>query len=317
MRGHTVLVCGSVAIDIVGTYAGRFDEYEEKFGLHALNVSLQLSRISQGFGGCGINITYGLKQLGIDVVPVSAAGANFNERYRSHLENLGIDTRFIKVDLSFENCATAIILTDSVGNQLTAFQAGASVSKLRPLPSEIDVIGEIGFAIIAPDDAPVMLRQARDLHDLKIPIMFDPGQGLAEFLKADATELIGLASFVVVNSNEWQVLQTVTELSSDAICEQVTCVIVTSGERGVDVLLPDGSVMTTASVPCTTFVDPTGCGDAFRAGFMAGLMENSSLQVCSQMGVLLATYNLESDGTQQYQISRQEFDARLRRHFSS
>ena len=201
-----ILVCGSVAIDVIGKYSGRFGDYEKRYGLTNLNVSLQLASLDFSFGGCGLNITWGLNQLGVSVLPVSVAGTNFADSYRSHLQESGIDTRYIAVDENYDHCALAVILTDNEGNQLTAFHSGASVSPIRVLPRNIEAIEKGKLGLLAPEDAPIMLRQERDLADLSIPFMFAPGQGVGEFSSAEGKELVDLCSYIDVNDNEWEIL---------------------------------------------------------------------------------------------------------------
>ncbi|NQV66694.1 MAG: hypothetical protein HQ497_15150, partial [SAR86 cluster bacterium] len=173
----TVMACGSIALDLIGRYPGSFHDYQAKFPVTGLNISLQLAQLSTSFGGCGLNIAYGLHQLGVAVLPVSAAGRNFDDHYRQHLQALGMDISNIIIDPDYAQCASAVLISDEQGNQITAFHAGAAVSPRRPLPSTIQGIEAVTLAVLAPEDAPIMLRQARDLAKLGIPIMFDPGQG--------------------------------------------------------------------------------------------------------------------------------------------
>jgi len=312
-----VLVCGRVAIDIIGKYAGTFTTYEKLHGLSGLNVSLQLSSLDYSFGGCAINIAFGLHKLGVGAIPLAIAGQNFEERYRNHLQRLGLETRYILVDPDFERCATAIILSDTEGNQLTAFHSGPARSKLELLPRQIEQLDSVSLAIVAPDDAPMMLRHARDLHALQIPFMFDPGQGLAEFESAQIEELIELASHIIVNDHEWEVLRNLTGRAVLDICTQVSSVVVTRGRQGSSVILHDGTQVDIPAVSTAFPLDATGCGDAFRAGYLTGLLQGRNLQICGRMGALLATYNLESMQTQNYHFTRQEYLDRFERTFGS
>ena len=306
----TVMVCGSIALDLIGSYAGSFDAYQSKYPVNALNISLQLAQLTTSFGGCGLNIAYGLHQLGVKVLPVSAAGRNFEDHYRQHLLTLGMDISNISIDPDYAQCATAVLITDDHGNQITAFHAGAAVSPRRPLPSAISGIEAVTLAVLAPEDAPIMLRQARDLAALGIPIMFDPGQGLAEFDRADVLELLNLCHYLIVNSHEWEVLQHNTGMSVEAILTGDHQVIVTQGANGVDIYSANQPPLRVPAVTSTCVVDPTGCGDAFRAGYIYGLLGGWSAQTCAQLGCLTAVYNLESEQTQRYQIVPAEFAQR-------
>ena len=310
-----ILVCGSVAIDVIGKYAGKFSDYEKRYGLTSLNVSLQLASLDFSFGGCGVNIAWGLNQLGVEVVPVSVAGTNFEDLYRSHLQNSGIDTQYIAVDEQYDHCALAVILSDTEGNQLTAFHAGASVSQIRVLPHNIEGIEKIKLALLAPEDAPVMLRQARDLADLSIPFMFDPGQGLAEFTPVEVNELIDLASYIVVNAHEWEILMKLSGQDETQLLSQVKSIIVTRGRNGSSIYSYGKEEIQIPAAETGSPLDPTGCGDAYRAGYLAGLLRGKDIVTCGKIGSLTATFNLECAHTQQYQFDLGAFCARYKALF--
>jgi len=305
-----ILVCGSVAIDVIGKYSGKFSEYEQRYGLASLNVSLQLAALDFSYGGCGINVAWGLNQLGIDVIPLSVAGNNFEDSYRSHLQHHGIDTRYITLDESFDHCALAVILSDTEGNQLTAFHAGAAVSDLRIQPHSIAGIKQIKLALLAPEDAPIMLRQARNLAAQSIPFMFDPGQGLAEFSAVEVNELIDLASHIVINAHEFEILQKLSGQDANRLLSRLEYIIVTRGGLGSSIYSLESGEIQVPVVGTDKPLDPTGCGDAYRAGFLAGLLRHKDIATCGRIGSLTATYNLESEHTQQYQFSTNEFCAR-------
>jgi adenosine kinase len=314
-RGEKILVCGSVAIDIIGYFPGSFQEYEDRHGIRALNASLQLSSVVRSFGGCGINITYGLNRLGVAAIPLAMAGVDFDGQYRGYLQALGIDTRNIVIDPDFATCATAIILSDCEGNQLTAFQSGPARSNRHPEARQVAGIEQVGLAIVTPDDAHVMLRHAHSLVELGIPVMLDPGQGLAGFEREPIEELMGLANHVIVNAREWERLQELSGRSVTALCDMVESVIVTRGRAGAIVLLRDGSSVEIPALPAQSEVDATGCGDAFRAGYLTGLIRGAPVEVCGRMGALVATYNLESPQTQNYLFTQEQFAARFKASF--
>ena len=244
-----VLVCGSIAIDFLGSYPGSFAKYQEKYPINALNFSLQLGDLRMSFGGCGMNIAYGLKQLGIHCTPLTAAGANFEDHYRAHLEALGIDLTHIVVDHDYPQCATAIVLSDLEGNQITAFHAGSSPSPKRKLPSEIPDIEHFDLAVLAPEDAPIMLRQARDLNRLGVPVLFDPGQGISEFSRNDVRELLDLSDYVVVNVHEWEIMQLNGRLTASEIIANQRQTIVTHSAGGADVFGPGHYRLETKNLP--------------------------------------------------------------------
>jgi adenosine kinase len=294
-----VLVCGSIALDFVGRYDGSFASYQDKYDVQALNISLQLTDLRSSFGGCGMNITYGLHCLGVPVMPLSAAGANFTDHYQPHLSELGINTDYIAVDPDLPRCATALLISDDHGNQITGFHAGASVSALRKLPREIATIDDCRIAILAPEDAPIMLRQARDLASLEIPIIFDPGQGISGFAADEILELLQLSDTVIINYHEYEILQHNAGLDSQQIEAMMRCVIVTRSNKGVDII-ESGERFHIDAVKDVEIVDPTGCGDAFRAGYLFGLMNDYSTDISARFGCLLAAINLENVDTQTY-----------------
>jgi adenosine kinase len=305
-----VLVCGSIALDLLGSYNGSFAAYQERYPVNALNISLQLGNLRQSFGGCGMNIIYGLKKLGVDCVPLSAAGTNFYDHYRDHLLELGVNIDYIAVDDDYSQCATAIVLSDDAGNQITGFYAGASPSPKRRLPRDIAGIEKCELAILAPEDAPIMLRQARDLANLGVPIMFDPGQGISEFTREELCELLDLSDYVIANSHEWEIICINAEMSAGDIIADQKQVIVTRSERGVDIFERGGKSESVAGLAPRQIVEVTGSGDAFRSGYAYGLMNGLSPVDCGRLGCLIAIYNIESPQTQRYSFTMDQFRQR-------
>jgi len=307
-----VIICGSIAIDHLGTYSGSFDDYQARYPIKGLNISLQLNALETSFGGCGMNIVYGLGLLQVPVIPISAAGQDFNDHYLDHLHAIGIDCRYIAVDEAFEHSAQCIIFTDDSGNQITAFNSGASVSEKRLLPSAVADIDQVALALLAPEDALIMLRQAKDLYRKKIPSILDPGQGVAEFARDEIRELLSLTQYVIVNNHEWQILQT----NADKRAEEIIAtheVIVTRGKHGVDIYKPGAdSAIHVAAAQCESPLDPTGCGDAFRAGYIFGLLKEFETRQCAELGCLMAVYNLETAQTQHYQVTEEQLMLRHR-----
>jgi adenosine kinase len=296
-----VLVCGSVAIDLIGQYQGSFKQYQENYEIQALNISLQLAEMRSSFGGCGMNITYGLNRLGVNCVPLSAVGANYQDHYQAHLLSLGINTDYIAIDEKYDQCATCILVTDDTGNQITLFHPGAAMSDKRILPGEIEGIENCQLAVLAPEDAKVMIRQARELNRLAIPMIFDPGQVLDKFDQAEIHELIGLSQYAIFNQHEFDMLLTRSGLTEANIRSQLQQVIVTRSEKGVDIY--EGTTKTHVdAVPANSILDPTGCGDAFRAGYVYGLILGLEATPCARLGSLMAAENLRSPETQNYSI---------------
>lgn len=310
-----VLVCGSIALDLLGRYQGSFDEYQTRYDVNALNISLQLATLRTAFGGCGMNITYGLRQFGVDAVPLSAAGRNFNDHYRDYLCGLGINIDYIAVDERMPQCATAIVLSDDNGNQITGFHAGGAVSDLRVKPNAIEDIEHYDLAVLAPENADLMLGQAKDLATIGVRIFFDPGQGLSEFTAAELQELIQLSDYVICNDHEWDILQKNAGLSADQVISQVRQAIVTRGADGVDIFIHDKPPLRSPAVPPQEHGDATGCGDAFRAGYVAGLVSGQDAEQCARIGALTATFSLEHEDPQGYRFNHSVFTRRYRDAF--
>lgn len=298
----SVLVCGSAAIDYLGRYSGSFKDYQERYPIAGLNISLQLSRLSSSYGGCGMNITYGLNRLGVDVTPLTSVGRDFRDHYLGHLHDNGIDSRYVCVDESYEHSAHCIIFSDDLGNQITAFNPGASLSETRTLPGEITHFDQFKIAMLAPEDAPIMLRQARDINR-RTQVIFDPGQGLAEFTQAEIRELLDLSHVVICNDHEWDIMQTNAGLTAEEIIS-THMAIITRGAKGVDLYAAGEPDRHVDALQDQEVVDPTGCGDAFRAGYIFGLLEGEDAVGCAQLGCVMAAINLGCTETQRYQIDR-------------
>ncbi len=298
-----VLVCGSTALDLIGHYQGSFAAYQDNYAVDGLNISLQLDSLRTSFGGCGINIAYGLTKLGVDCYPLSAAGADFRDHYQQHLQTNGVNITHIVIDDAYARSSTGIMVGDDQGNQMTFFYAGASASRHRQLPSELPMINRCQFAVLAPETADIMLRQARDLDQLGIPIIFDPGQCLAGFSRDQVTELLGLAKYTMLNSHEFDILLKIADIDRNELVRLNHQVIVTRSELGVDVFTASEDFHVEA-LPVGKTLYPTGCGDAFRAGYVFGLTEGFTPVICARLGCLMAAHNLASPESQTYQINR-------------
>ncbi|PKO67732.1 MAG: carbohydrate kinase family protein [Betaproteobacteria bacterium HGW-Betaproteobacteria-16] len=289
-----ILVCGSLAFDTIMTYEGRFAEQILPSQLHILNVSFLVPGLRREFGGCAGNIAYGLRQLGAQAVPLAAMGSD-GQDYLERLAGMGVDTAHVqRVEDSYT--AQAMIMTDLDNNQITAFHPGAmSSAHQNPVPSRTD----IAVAIVAPDGRDAMLVHARQLHDAGIPFVFDPGQGLPMFNGEELRGFIELASWVTVNDYEAKMLTDRTGLSLEGIAEQVRGLVVTLGEQGCEVWA-DGQKTLVPGVKATEVLDPTGCGDAFRAALLHGIEQGWPIQQCVELGNRMGALKIASRGGQNY-----------------
>lgn len=311
-----VLVTGTLAIDFIGRYPGTFESYGDG---QPLNMSVQLSELNQGFGGCAMNIAYTLKLLGFEPIPLVRVGTDFHEGYREHLANLNITTDAIVVDARLPFSSRAFIITDDHGNQITAFFPGSSDPRYStvPVPSAAETARRFkcDYVILAPDLPQNMLAHAESLSVADIPYLFDPGQGLPDFSDEHTKALVGLSRQVVVNEHEWKCLIDRIDGGESALRRHFDWIVVTHGADGVKVYSGSRTWQVAAIKP-ETFIEHTGCGDAFRAAFVGALTAGADLERSVKAGVLAATIKLESPGTQLHRMSVDSFRERYRETFS-
>jgi adenosine kinase len=292
----SILICGSLAFDTIMTFEGRFAEQILPSQLHILNVSFLVPGMRREFGGCAGNIAYGLRQLGSDAVPLAMVG-NDAQDYLARLRGLGVDTRFIGTTAD-NYTAQAMIMTDRDNNQITAFHPGAmSQAHENRVPADAG----IRLAIVAPDGRDAMLQHAQQLHDAGIPFVFDPGQGLPMFNGDELRHFISMATWVAVNDYEGKMLSDRTGLGLVDIAQQVKGLVVTLAEHGCDVYA-EGNVTRVAGVQASAVVDPTGCGDAFRAALLHGLSQDWPLDRCAELGNRLGATKIACRGGQNYTL---------------
>jgi len=291
-----ILVCGSLAFDTIMTFEGRFADQILPDQLHILNVSFLVPGLRRDFGGCAGNIAYGLRQLGSEVVPLAAIG-NDGTDYLERMRGLGVDVRHVQT-VADSYTAQAMIMTDRDNNQITAFHPGAmSFAHQNPVPARRD----LQLGIVAPDGRDGMLQHAAQLKAAGIPFVFDPGQGLPMFNGEELRAFIGQATWVAVNDYEARMLSERTGLSLADISRQVQGLIVTLGEHGCDVW-EQGEAVRVAGVKAAQVVDPTGCGDAFRAALLHGLSKGWSLQRCAALGNRMGALKIAVRGPQNYAL---------------
>ena len=312
MKREIILVAGSTAIDQTGHYAGDFEEYQARYPINALNLSFQLTEMHTSFGGCAPNIAWGLCQLGVKALPLSSAGRNFEDRYSAHLRANNIETKYIAIDENSENSASCVMVNDSVGNQIIGFYPGPDSSK-RKLPSEITEIDSIALAILGPEVPTLCLRQARDLARIDVPFVFDPGQVVGDYKRNDILELLSLADYLILNNHEFGVLQTNGKLTAEDIYSKVSEVVVTNGAEGVD-LVRGTKALHVQAVNGVEIIDVTGCGDAFRAGYLYGVINQFDTRTRAELGCIMAVLNLQTSHTQNYRTDLKQV-MELKEHY--
>jgi adenosine kinase len=303
------LICGSLAYDNIMQYEGRFADALLADQLHNINLSFLVPTLRREFGGCAGNIAYNLKLLGGEPVIMATAGQD-NAPYAAHLDALGISTEHIRiVPSSFT--AQCFITTDAGNNQLTSFHPGAmSFSHENAISDAKD----IAIAIVAPDGRDGMVQHVEQAAAAGIPLIFDPGQGLPMFNGEELTHFIDLATYVAVNDYEGELLSARTGLSFEQIAQRVSALVVTRGEQGAHIYT-GGKVIDIPVVAATTLADPTGCGDAFRAGMLFGITNGLDWETTGRLSSLMGAIKIASLGPQNHAPSLTEIHDRFKQAF--
>ncbi|MGI4847474.1 MAG: carbohydrate kinase family protein [Janthinobacterium lividum] len=301
----TSLICGSLAFDTIMEYDGRFSDALLPDQLHKINVSFLVPTMRREFGGCAGNIAYTLKLLGGDPLIMATVGQD-GAPYFAHLAALDISPRCVR---TIEDAYTAqcFITTDAGQNQFTAFHPGAMTASHE---NQVAQAGKLARAIVAPDGRDGMLQHARDCAELKVPFIFDPGQGMPMFNGEELEHFIDLATWVAVNDYEAELLTSRTGLSLAQIAERVEALVVTRGELGA-VVHAKGEVIEIACVKASAVVDPTGCGDAFRAGMLFGLDQGFDWATTGRLASLMGAFKIEHQGGQNHKPTLEQIRERF------
>ena len=307
-REKKLLVVGATAIDLIGFYPSQFKQYEKEYRPKSLNVSLQLAGLERSYGGCAMNIAFGLARLNIQGFPFSIIGKDFFEGYQEHVEAAGINTKYLEV--LEETGATCIMINDQAGNQIIGFYPGPGTSP-KEIPEAISSKKEeISLCFIAPQEPDLTLNQATQMKSLGIPVMVDTGQVSAKYSKQDIKKLLELVDYIIVNENELEVLKINANLNEKQFVEPIVEAIITRGEDGVDIISKTArSHIHSLEISESDFVDATGCGDAFRAGFVFGFFEGANSIRAAQLGCLMAAANIKSLGAQNFDINPEKLRA--------
>ncbi|MDX6243247.1 MAG: adenosine kinase [Frankiales bacterium] len=308
-----VVVTGSFATDHLMTFPGKFADQLLPDQLHRVSLSFLVDHLDIRRGGVAANIAYSMAVLGETPVLVAAAGMDCGD-YRGWLDDHGVDTASLHVSTT-AHTARFLCTTDLDNNQIASFYPGAmSEASQIALPPVIDRLGEAVddvLVLVSPNDPDAMLRHTREARELGIAFAADPSQQLARMEGPAVRELIEGARFLFTNDYEWGLVTSKTGWSHEDILGRVGAWVVTHGAKGSvihragqeDVAIPVAQEMRIA--------DPTGVGDAFRAGFLTGTAWGLDLERSAQVGSLMATYVLETVGTQEYEFEREEFVKRF------
>ena len=305
----TALICGSLAYDNIMVFDGHFKDHILPDKVHILNVSFLVPELRREFGGCAGNIAYNLKLLGGEGHAMGTVGRDF-DAYAEWMDSRKISRDHIRW-LPNEFTAQAYITTDKDDNQITAFHPGAMNSThLNKVPTDAGIT----IGIVAPDGRQGMIDHARQFADANIPFIFDPGQGLPMFNCEELVEFIDLATWIAVNDYESQMLCTRTGLAPADIAKRVDALIVTRGAKG-SVIWQGGKRTDIDCVPAAELRDPTGCGDAYRAGLLYGLMNACDWRTTGNIAALMGSLKIAHNGTQNHSFAAEEFQQRFKTVF--
>jgi adenosine kinase len=293
----SALICGSIAYDNIMVFQGRFKEHILPDQIHILNVAFLVPELRREFGGCAGNIAYNLKLLGDEPLIMATVGGDFGS-YRAWLERHAIDQRYIR-ELPDTLCAQAYITTDLDDNQITAFHPGAmNHAHINKVPAAAG----LKLGMISPDGRDGMLEHAEQFHAAGVPFIFDPGQGLPMFGGEELRRFIELASWVAVNDYESRLLSERTGWNEEELARHVEAYIVTRGAQG-STIRAGGESITIPAVKPAAVLDPTGCGDAYRAGLLFGLSRGLGWEETGRIAALLGAIKIAHRGTQNHQFS--------------
>jgi len=299
------LICGSVAYDTIMVFPEPFRKHILPDRVHLLNVSFTVPEMRREFGGVAGNIAWSLRLLGGTPYPMATVGEDFGP-YREHFETHGISTRYVRV-LPGEFTPQAFITTDIEDNQITAFHPGAM--RHAHLNCVEDAEG-IRIGVVAPDGRQAMVQHSRDFARLGIPHLFDPGQNLILFERDELHTFIDAAHWIVTNDYEYHLLQERTGLDGDAIARQVEALVVTRGAEGSEIITREGSTHIDAT-RAGDILDPTGCGDAYRAGMLYGLLNDFDLPTACRVGSVLGAIKISHQGAQNHNPGAAEIEQRF------
>lgn len=305
-----ILVTGSLASDVIMDFNGSFSEHIMPDKIHKINLSFLLHNLKRQNGGTAGNIAYNLALLGNDVSILAAAGNDFSS-YLEFLKKAKVNTATIKI-FKNEPTATAFIMTDLKDNQITGFYPGAMKLAAKLSISECKLKPD--FVIISPNDPKALIKYAKECKKLNIPFMSDIGMILPALSSDEIKSIIEGSEIVIGNDYEIDLLKEKTGLSDEDILQSSKVIITTLGEKGSVIKTTKQEYKISAGKPLKV-LDPTGAGDAFRAGFMTGFIKGLDLKICAQMGSVASCYTIEKYGTTTHTFSKSDFEKRYKQNY--
>ena len=305
----SALICGSFAYDTIMVFPDQFKRHILPDKVHILNVSFQVPQMRREYGGCAGNIAYNLKLLGGSPLPMATVGRDFGP-YADWMDRCGVERRHVKA-LDDIYTAQAFITTDMDDNQITAFHPGAMNRS-----HEVSVREAKGVTIgmVSPDGREGMLKHAAEFAEAGIPFVFDPGQGIVLFNGPELQNFVRQAAWVTLNDYEAQLLRERTGKSIEELARGVRAIIVTLGGKGSQIYT-EGRMVEIPAANARTIKDPTGCGDAYRAGLLHGLAQGLDWKTTGRIAALMGAIKIEHPGTQNHRFTQDEFKSRFRESF--
>jgi adenosine kinase len=297
-----ILICGSLAYDTIMVFQDQFKNHILPDKIHKLSVAFYVPEMRREFGGTAGNIAYNLQLLEGNPLIMATVGQDFSP-YQGWLDQHQLNTKHIK-EISTSFTAQAFITTDTEDNQITAFHPGAMVESHQ---NSVKDTQNVKLAIIAPDGRDGMFQHAQECFDAGIPFMFDPGQGLPMFNGDELLHFIGMADYLAVNDYESQVIQDKTGLTLEQLAAKVKALIVTLGGEGSHIYA-DGQRFDIPCVKADKIVDPTGCGDAYRAGLLYGIARGWDWPSCGRLASTMGAIKIASRGGQNHKPTRLEIE---------
>jgi len=303
------LICGSMAYDTIMVFHDHFKNHILPDQIHILNVAFLGPDMRREFGGCAGNIAYTMKLLGGEPVIMATVGDDF-PAYRERLEQFGLNPGHVRhIPQTFT--AQAFITTDLSDNQITAFHPGAMNHAHE---NRVADASGITLGIVAPDGRQGMLDHAHQFHEAGIPFIFDPGQGLPMFSGVELQRFVELADYVAVNDYEAQLLQERTGHKLEQLAKEVKALIVTLGAQGSRIY-SNGEVHHIPAAKPRAIMDPTGCGDAYRAGLMTGMQRGLDWPTCGRLAGLMGAIKIGHRGGQNHRFGWDEIADRFRAEY--
>lgn len=312
MKKPHVIVSGSLAHDRIMDFPGKFADHIIREKIHELSVAFTIGKVRNGFGGTAGNIGYGLRLLGTSVSLAATLGKS-DTKYLTHLKRLRLFDPSVQLIAGAETAA-AYIMTDKMDNQITAFYPGALATPYTRSLRSLCKPRYLNYLLLAPAPVRTTVRLVREARALGLPYAFDPGQETTSYTRADMCRILTTADICLANDYEWRLIEKITGWSQSRIRQTVHISVKTLGPKGSVIWHHDERHSIPSAKP-KKVLDPTGAGDAYRAGFVTGYLHGLPLPVAGRLGALAAVYAVEAHGTQVHKYTQKEFNLRYYRNF--